>query len=213
MSEQREQRREVHAMQQSIHILAATVTAALPHIERHPASRSMPPPAAPLPWGQACVHSTMSLTSVQRNVPVPIDLTTQHAQLRRPSAIPNTLPADTQPVPPPPISAPLRLTSHSVTIGCQQIHYDQDQLVAPPRRDYAAHPEYLSHDWEHLQVLLCPGQCEDIGVKYWKQVYKGTVHWKRLRKYYSIWQVRVHIECTLPAAECLVLMPFISSLK
>jgi len=38
-----------------------------------------------------------------------------------------------------------------------------------------------------LEVYILPGQSEDIGLKHWKQIYKGTKHWKRLRKPYSQW--------------------------
>ena len=201
MSEQHEQRREIHTMQQNIQTLTAAVVAALPHIGQH-VPHSVPPPAVPL-WEQACVRSAVSSMLIQRNVPVPIGLTNALGQ-----SITSPPPADTRPTPPPLPSIPLRLTTHSVMIGHQRIHYDQDRLVAPPRRDYSANPELLADDWEHLEILLCPDQCEDIGVKYWKQIYKGTVHWTHLRKYYSIWRVRVHNECILSAAERSVLMLF-----
>ena len=79
------------------------------------------------------------------------------------------------------------------------ILYDRDHLTAPPHRDYSANPELLADDWEHLPVSLCPGQVEDIGVKFWKQLYKGTKHWERLRKKYSNWAVRVASVTPAPA--------------
>jgi hypothetical protein len=86
---------------------------------------------------------------------------------------------------------PLQISSRSIVIRDKIILYDRDRLTAPPHRDYSANPELLADDWEHLSVSLCPGQVEDIGVKFWKQLYKGTKHWERLRKKYSNWAVRV----------------------
>ena len=67
--------------------------------------------------------------------------------------------------------------------------YSRDHLLPPPHQDYAANPELLADDWEHLEIALHPGQSEDVGVKYWKQLYKGTKHWACLRKKYSDWAV------------------------
>jgi hypothetical protein len=87
-------------------------------------------------------------------------------------------------------AAPLEFTSNSIVIRNKIILYDRNILVAPPHRDYSADPDLLASDWEHLEISLHPGQIEDIGVKFWKQLYKGTKHWARLRKKYSNWAVR-----------------------
>ena len=90
----------------------------------------------------------------------------------------------------PPSSTALQFTTHSVVLHGNRIVYDRDLLLAPPRHDYAANPELIADHWEHLKVSILPGQLEDIGLKHWKQIYKGTKHWKRLRKPYSQWAVK-----------------------
>ena len=87
-------------------------------------------------------------------------------------------------------SSALQFTTHSVVLHGNQIVYDPDLLLAPPRHDYASNPELVADHWEHLKVYILPGQLEDIGLKHWKQIYKGTKHWKRLRKPYSQWAVK-----------------------
>jgi len=188
-SEQREQRKDMHAMQQSIQTLAVTVASTLSHIQQHPVSHLSAPTRA-LDARPGYLPPNPPTTSVPPSRIIHINPTAQHVPSKPPPAMPSApLATTTQSTSPP--ADPLPLMSHSLIIGHRHIHYDPDKLVAPPRHNYSANPELLVDDWEHLQVVLCPGQCEDIGVKYWKQLYKGTVHWTRLRRYYSIWAVRM----------------------
>lgn len=80
-------------------------------------------------------------------------------------------------------------SSYQITIGNSLITFDRDLLLAPPRRDYAKNPWLLATDWEHLVITIHPGQHVDIGVKFWKQLYRGSKHWARLRKQFSQWAV------------------------
>ena len=84
---------------------------------------------------------------------------------------------------------PASFTSHTIVVQDRSIAYNRDLLLPPPHRDYAANPELLADDWEHLTIMVHAGRPEDVGVKYWKQLYKGTKHWDRLRKNYSDWAV------------------------
>lgn len=87
--------------------------------------------------------------------------------------------------------------SHSLMVRDVMVVYDREHLIAPPHRDYASDIELLATDWEHFTLTLHPGQLEDIGVKFWKQLYRGTKYWARLRKPYSTWTVRTspHLLC------------------
>lgn len=185
VAETRELRKELHEIKVLIHsqsqqsrppLFTAPLTAvhhvvhAPPSNQPHPTRLERPPPscrtalAPSLPPAPALV--------VPLNIP-----------LHRPPPAP-------VPAPSPSPAAPLRITSRSIVIHDKIILYDRDRLTAPPHRDYSANPELLADDWEHLLVSLSPGQVEDIGVKFWKQLYKGTKHWERLRKKYSNWAVR-----------------------
>jgi hypothetical protein len=94
--------------------------------------------------------------------------------------------------PPTPLAADsLQITSRLVTIGTNRIIYNHDLLLAPPHCDYLANPELIAEHWEHFQIYVHPRQLEDIRLKYWKQIYKGMMHWKRLRKSYSQWAVSI----------------------
>lgn len=93
----------------------------------------------------------------------------------------------------PSINRPILATvspSRQISIRGSVVLFDHDCLLPPPHRNYAKDPELLAADWEHLHVFLHPGQQEDIGVKFWKQLYKGSKHWPRLRKQFSEWAVR-----------------------
>jgi hypothetical protein len=178
-SEQREQRKDLHAMQQSIQTLAVTMASTLSHIQQHSVSHP------PVPAGVPDALNDARLGCLPPTPPSAGPAIYIRSAAQPPPAMPTTQSA-------PPLAGPLpSCQSHSMIIGPRRIYYDPNQLLAPPCRNYSANPELLANDWEHLQVVLCPGRCEDIGVKYWKQLYKGTIHWTRLRRYYSIWAVHM----------------------
>ena len=190
--------REMRWEMNSLHILARSIhstVSGIPHL-------SAPTPA-PLTvahmqhsngWQPASLDAVLAtnplvpsnLDAAQRDLPVICHPTACTAV---PAPPPPALTLASSPLSTTNTTAPLCFASHSIMVQNTLVVYSCDHLLPPPHRDYAANPELLADDWEHLEIALHPGQSEDVGVKYWKQLYKGMKHWARLRKRYSDWAV------------------------
>jgi hypothetical protein len=198
MVENREMRREMNSLSDDVHVLTNSIHSL--------ASAPMPTPLTTARTSTWLSDNQQPAAHLQR--PQHITLTANHVPSRQtlilPSAAHSAAADATTPATSPSAStpanlssstshapAPLHFTSHRLAVRDTFIVYDRDLLLPPPHRDFAANPELLADDWEHLKFNLHPGQLEDIGVKYWKQLYKGTKYWARLRKYYSNWAVRI----------------------
>lgn len=84
-------------------------------------------------------------------------------------------------------------STHSIVVANQTIHFNKSQLNAPPSPSYSSSPQQLLKDWESYKLCLHPGTSAVVGIKYWRQLYRGSEHWERLKKHWSCWAVSYFI--------------------